>query len=67
MAKQRRRYNQKVTLKDRLQLWAEKVRRDAEQLPRGPAREVLLKKARQADTRAHLGEWANSKGLQPPK
>ena len=26
-----------------------------------------LKKARQADTAAHLDEWANSPGLMPPK
>jgi hypothetical protein len=27
----------------------------------------LLRRARQADTAAHLDEWANSPGLQPPK
>ena len=26
----------------------------------------MLKKARQADTRAHLVDWANSPGLKPP-
>lgn len=34
--------------------------------PRGPVREALLKKARQADTASHLDDWANSTGLQPP-
>jgi hypothetical protein len=27
----------------------------------------LLKKARQADTAAHVDDWANSRGLRPPK
>ena len=42
------------------------VRDQAAKLPPGPEREALIKKARQADTAAHLDDWANSPGLQPP-
>jgi hypothetical protein len=30
-------------------------------------RDDVLRKARQADTAAHLDDWANSPGLQAPK
>jgi hypothetical protein len=64
--KRRRRFKQTGTLKDRLTEWAEGLRNRAQQLEPGPQREDLLKKARQAETRAHLGDWANSPGLKPP-
>jgi len=63
----RRRFKQFLSLQDRLSAWAEQVRGQANHLPPGPERDALLKKARQADTAAHLGEWANSPGLQSPK
>jgi hypothetical protein len=57
---ERRRLTQFLTLKDRLTLWAEKVRVDADKLRPGPEKEALLRKARQANTAAHLSDWANS-------
>ena len=66
MVKHRRRFKHQLTLKDRLESWASAIRAQAEQLPPSPEREALLKKASQADTAAHLDEWANSPGLQPP-
>ena len=63
---QRRRFTQTESLKDRLAAFAKKTRERAEQLS-GPERDALLKKARQADTAAHLDDWANSQGLQSPK
>jgi hypothetical protein len=62
----RRRFKQTVPLKDRLDTWAQEVRVQAEQLPPGPEREALLKKARQADIASHIDDWAFSPGLQPP-
>ncbi|WJR75601.1 hypothetical protein [Bradyrhizobium sp. NP1] len=62
-----RRFKQLTTFKDRLQVRAKEVHDQAEKLPAGPERDALLKKARQADTAAHLNDWANSRGLQPPK
>jgi hypothetical protein len=53
-------------LRDRLTAWAEGLRNRAQQLARGPERDGMLKKARQAETRAHLVDWANSPGLKPP-
>jgi hypothetical protein len=63
----RRRFRQQLTLQDRLVAWAEKVRKQANELQPGPERDALLKKASQADTAAHIDGWANSAGLQPPK
>jgi hypothetical protein len=63
----RRRFKQIVSLRDRLAAWAQEVRERAKQLPPGPEREAQLKRARQADVAAHLDEWVNSPGLQPPK
>jgi leucyl aminopeptidase len=62
----RRRFRQTKSLQDRLAAWAEEVREQAARLPPGPERDALLKKLRQADTAAHLNDWANSPGLQPP-
>lgn len=64
---QRRRFKQTTSLKDRLASFAEEVRKKAFKLRPGPEQDALLKKARQADTAAHLDDWANSPGLQPPK
>jgi hypothetical protein len=66
MVKQRRRFKQQLTLKDRLDAWSRTVRAQAEQIPPGPEREALLKKAGQAETASRLDYWANSPGLQPP-
>jgi hypothetical protein len=63
----RRRFKQNLSLKDRLAAWAKGVREQAAQLPPGPEQDAMLKRASQADTAAHLDEWANSPGLQPPK
>ena len=45
---------------------AKEFRERAAQLPFGPEREVLLKKARLTETAASLDDWANSHGLKPP-
>jgi hypothetical protein len=64
---ERRRFKQAVSLKDRLAVWSDQVREAAAKLPPGPERDAMLKKLRQAETAAHLEDWANSPGLQPPK
>ena len=38
----------------------------AEELPPGTARELLLRRARLAETASHMNEWLHSPGLQPP-
>jgi hypothetical protein len=63
----RRRFKQiEKTLNDRLVAFAKEAREKAMVLS-GRERHTLLRKARQADTAAHIDEWVNSPGLQPPK
>jgi hypothetical protein len=64
---ERRRVKRATSLKDRLAAFAEDARGKASQLRPGPERDDLLKKAQQADTAAHLDDWANSPGLRPPE
>ena len=65
MAK-RRRPTQEQSFKDRLVAFAEEARKKAK-LAAGNERDALLRKARQADTAAHLDDWVSSSGLQPPE
>ena len=60
---QRRRFRHQLALKDRLAAWSERLEQQVTQLPRGPEREALSVKARQADIAIHLDGWARSPGL----
>jgi hypothetical protein len=60
------RFKHSLSLKDRLALFAKDARAIADEQPPGPAKDNLLRKARQADTAMHLDEWVSSLGLQPP-
>ncbi|QQO22908.1 hypothetical protein JJB98_24785 [Bradyrhizobium diazoefficiens] len=64
---QRRRFKQTSTLEERLAAQAERLREQARLLPPGSARDDLVRKARQAETGAHMSEWLRSPGLQPPE
>ena len=46
---------------------AKRLRTEAEALPHGAEREELIRKARRAETGAHISEWLSSPGLQPPR
>ena len=46
---------------------AEQAREQAKALPPGSQQDALLKKARQADTEAHIDDWLNSPGLKQPE
>jgi hypothetical protein len=63
----RRRVTQTLSLNDRLKMFSEQLRLAAARLRPGSEQEALLKRTRVADTAAHINEWANSPGLQPPK
>ena len=63
----RRRFKQTIPLKDRLTAWADDVRGQAAKLKPGAAQDAMLKRARQADTAAHIDDWVSSPGLRPPK
>jgi hypothetical protein len=63
-----RRSRQSIPLKDRLALFAKKIRKKAALLPPGEEKEALLKKASQADTAwSDVKRWVNSSELQRPK
>jgi hypothetical protein len=64
---ERRRFKQSLSLNDRLKMFSEKLKSEAGKLRPGAQRDDLLKRARIADTAAHIDQWANSGGLQPPK
>jgi hypothetical protein len=63
----RRRVKQTTSLQDRLFEEAENLRRQAQQMPPGIRRDQLLRKARQAETAAHVDDWLASPGLRPPR
>ena len=65
--RKRRRFKQTLSMRERIELWAEKVRDQAAVLPAGHQKEALLKKVRTAEAASHLDLWVNSRGLQPPR
>jgi hypothetical protein len=67
MAQQRKRVNHTATFEERLAQEAIKFKAAAEKQPPGSmARELLLRRARQAEAAAHINEWLRSPGLRPP-
>jgi hypothetical protein len=46
---------------------AERFRQEAETKPHWAERDDLLRKARQAETAAHIDQWVSSPGLRPPE
>ena len=51
---QRRRFKQTLSFPDPLSQEAERLRAEADKLPPGETRDLLLRKARQADTATHV-------------
>jgi hypothetical protein len=54
-----------ISFPDDLTQEAERLRAEAEKLPPGTERHDLERKARQAETAAHVDEWLMSPGLLP--
>jgi hypothetical protein len=68
MVQKRNRVKHTTTFEERLANEAIKFREAAEKEPPGSmARELLLRRARQAETASHISDWLSSPGLQPPK
>jgi hypothetical protein len=63
----RRRFKHDQSFSERCLQEAERLREQARQLPPGPERQELERKARQTATAAHIEGWLQSPGLQPPK
>jgi hypothetical protein len=57
----------KPTLQNRLLIQAMRLMVEANALPQGPLRDAAIRKARQAETGAHISEWLASPGLQAPR
>jgi len=55
-----------LSLEERLAHEAKRLRERASSLPPGFERECILRKARQAETGAHVSAWLRSPGLQSP-
>ena len=66
MTLRRRRVKHTVTFEQRLAEEAERFRKAAEELPEGTARELLMKRARQAETASRMSDWLRSPGLRSP-
>jgi hypothetical protein len=62
----RRRFKQSRSLEERLAAEAKRLREEARSLPPGAAREVALRKARQAETASHMNAWLASSEAKPP-
>ncbi|APG10201.1 hypothetical protein BKD09_17890 [Bradyrhizobium japonicum] len=64
----RKRVKHMTTFEELLADEARLFKQAAEEQPPGSmARELLLRRARQAETASHMNEWLQSPGLQPPK
>ena len=66
MTQRRRRIKHTVTFEQRLAREAERFRKAADELPEGTARELLMKRARQAETASRMSDWLRSPGLRSP-
>lgn len=63
-----RRNDKKLTFEERLAAEAMRFREAAEQEQPGTmARELLLRRARQAEIASHMNDWLTSPGLRPPR
>jgi hypothetical protein len=63
-----KRIKQIATFEERLAAEAVRFREAAKKLPDGSrAQELLLRRARQAETASHINNWISSPGLEPPK
>ncbi|MBB4382919.1 hypothetical protein GGD66_000443 [Bradyrhizobium sp. CIR48] len=67
MGDRRKRVKQTRSLEERMAEQAITLKSGPSHLPAGAEREGLLKRARIAETGAHLSDWLTSPGLQPPK
>jgi hypothetical protein len=63
----RRRFEQTQSLEARLLEQAKRLRAEAKLLPPGAARDDIIRRARRAETAAHINEWLTSPGLRPPE
>jgi hypothetical protein len=63
---ERRRFNQTAPLNQRLIEEAQSLRKEARGTHPGAERERLIRRAREAETAAHLQEWLTSANVRSP-
>jgi hypothetical protein len=66
MPQQRRLLKKTQAFQQLLAKEALRFKEAAEALPQGMARELLLRRVRQAEMGSHINEWLNSPGLRSP-
>jgi hypothetical protein len=65
---ERRRIKHQLSFEERMAEEAERFRKAAEEQPAGStARELLLRRSRQAETASRMSDWLRSPGLQAPR
>jgi hypothetical protein len=65
---ERRRVKHQASFEERLAEETARFKAAAEEQPPGSkARELLLRRARQAETASHMSDWLSSPGLASPK
>jgi hypothetical protein len=62
---QRRRFNQTTTLDQRLEEQAERLRKKLRASRPSLKRDIMIRKARHAETGARIQDWLKSTGLRP--
>jgi hypothetical protein len=68
MTQMRRRVKHILTFEERLAEEAKRFNEAAEkEAPGSMARQLLLRRARQAETASHINEWLSSPGLRSPE
>ena len=68
MTKLRSRIKHTLTFEERLAEEAKSFKEAADREPLGSlSRELLLRRARQAETASRMSDWLHSPGLRPPK
>ena len=67
LMEKRRRVKHENTFEERLAEEAQRFRVAARELPPGTARELLLRRARQAETASNMSHRLSSSELRPPK
>jgi hypothetical protein len=63
----RKRIRHTTTFEERLTMQAERLKEQAQTLPPGKDREMLLKRVQQTETASRINAWLTSPGLRSPE
>lgn len=65
---ERRRIKHQLSFEERMAEEADRFKKAADDQPAGSmARELLLRRSRQAESASHMSNWLRSPGLRPPR